>query len=250
MPHSSSSIGHSYTNEELSLRSANTAPPSLDKKRTGDHLIIRTSGILHISGTDAIYVADSGTSIIIEVKKPARQPSMGDVIAEAVTQDPETIKLLVPNYTSSNSITTSEEPSLALEESLRKLMVTARESWYESELSEKFSSGLESLLKRFGDAAVIELAPYVLRGTSEIASEILRCFGNIVDQRTYKSRLWLVMKALQSSSSWIRDSATLALGIMEDPHAIPYLETAIDNEKNEELKRNMCPVLEHLRSIQ
>jgi len=254
MPHTSLSIGQPYKDEEFSLGSAKTAPSSLDQKRIEGSVIILTSGGLHlsslVSSVDGIYVTDSGTAVIIEAKMPARRSNVGIVITEAVTQDPETIKLLLPNYTFSNTITTSEEPSLALDECIKKLMAIARESLYESDLLERFSSGLESLLVRFGDAAVISLAPYVLRGTSEIAAEILRCFGNIADQRTYKSRLWVVMKALQSSSSWIRDSATLALAIMQDTLAIPYLETAIANERNEELKRNMLPVLEHLRSIQ
>jgi hypothetical protein len=189
-----------------------------------------------IRTADAIYVTESGNVIYIDVKRNELVAAGRYMVRRPISH--------------SKNETVKEEPPQAFNDRLEKLILAAREGLYDLDSTDNFAKQVQLLIKEFGDSAVIALAPYVLKPTSsEIGAEILRSLANIGDQETYSSRRWVILTALQSQSAWIRDAATLAVAALEDPMARPYLETAIAKEKNEDLRRNMIPVLEYLQSL-
>jgi len=135
-----------------------------------------------------------------------------------------------------------------LEELVAELFLMANEGLYEDDQIRKFSDKLSLLVQTYGDATITSLAPYVIgeRASTEPAAVTLRCLSHLENRVSYNFRLWLMERALQSSSSWIRDAAALALESMDDPTAIPYLREAFDKESNPELRQYLHSVLEFL----
>jgi HEAT repeat protein len=56
----------------------------------------------------------------------------------------------------------------------------------------------------------------------------------------------LLESSIFRSSARVRDGAALGLAFLDDPHAIPYLKRAIENEKYSELREDMQMVLAQL----
>jgi hypothetical protein len=139
--------------------------------------------------------------------------------------------------------------SAYLEESLTDLFLTANEGLFEEDQVRKFSEKLTLLLYTYGDATIECLAPYIIgeRANAETASATLRCLSHIDSRVSYNYRIWIMERALQSTSSWIRDAAGLALESMDDPSAVPFLQEAFKKESNHELHQFLQSVLEYLQ---
>lgn len=152
------------------------------------------------------------------------------------------------SYGHRNVFTQEETPSEELNDQIEKLFKSAREGFFDDSFVEDFSTKLTYIVRRGGDSAIVALAPFVIGKTAntEVAAETLRSLSHVDDASSYNFRLTLVLTALQSPSSWIRDAATLALATMDDPAAVPFLRKALDRETNQELRLNMQPVLEYL----
>lgn len=136
-----------------------------------------------------------------------------------------------------------------LNEQLADLYLTANEGLFEDDQTKKFSEKLSALVYTYGDATIIGLAPFIIgeQASAESAAATLRCLSHLENRIAYNFRIWLVERALQSASSWIRDAAGLALESMDDPSAIPYLQEAFSKESNAELRQYFHSVLEYLQ---
>lgn len=135
-----------------------------------------------------------------------------------------------------------------LGEQITDLYNAANGGLFEDEQIRSFSQGLSSLLNKFGDATITELAPFIIgeKASAESAAETLKCLSRYESRVAYNYRIWIMERALQSPSSWIRDAAGLALESMDDPTAIPYLKEAISKESNAGLCQYLQMVVEYL----
>lgn len=136
-----------------------------------------------------------------------------------------------------------------LEGKLADLFLTANDGLFEDDQVRNFSEKLAAILHIYGDATIECIAPYVIGGqaSAETAAGTLRCLSHIDSRVSYNHRIWLMERALQSSSSWIRDAAVLALESMDDPTAVPFLQEAFNKESNSELRQFLQSVLEYLQ---
>ncbi len=136
-----------------------------------------------------------------------------------------------------------------LNEQLVDLYLTANEGLFEDDQIKNFSERLSALVYAYGDATIISLAPFIIgeQASAESAAATLRCLSHFESPISYNFRIWLVERALQSSSSWTRDAAALALESMDDLTAIPFLQEAFDKEPNVELRQHFQSVLEYLQ---
>jgi hypothetical protein len=135
-----------------------------------------------------------------------------------------------------------------LSEQIADLYDAANGGLFEDEQIRSFSQGLSSLLSKFGDATIKELLPFIIgeKASAESAAETLKCLSHYENRIAYNYRIWIMERALQSPSSWIRDAAGLALESMDDPTAIPYLQEAISKESNAGLRQFLQTVVEYL----
>jgi hypothetical protein len=130
-----------------------------------------------------------------------------------------------------------------------RLVSSADEEVFEDGMETAFSNGLIAFVKRYGDLAIDVLAGHIIGETinAEVAAEVLRWIGQMDDVKTHHKRRWLLERCLNCSSARVRDGAVLGLSFLDDPHAIPYLESAIEHESIHELRRDMEQVLDQLR---
>jgi hypothetical protein len=135
-----------------------------------------------------------------------------------------------------------------IEPRVEALFIGAKEEVFEDGMESEFSKGLVSTIREYSDAAMEVVANLIVheKVNPEVASEVLRWLGNVDHTPTYDKRLWLLERSLHCSSARVRDGATLGLASLDHPHAIPYLEGAIQREQSEELREDMKQVLEQL----
>jgi len=150
-----------------------------------------------------------------------------------------------------NASTTRHESSEDISDKIAKLFQSGVRDLLDDNFGPDFFNMLTSLLVSHGNDAVAAITPFVLAESvnAEVISETLRVFGRIQHLPSYKFRRWLLESGLTCSSPRIRDSASLGLGSMRDPQAIPYLQRAIQQEPSEELRQDMQSVLDHLEQI-
>jgi HEAT repeat protein len=79
-----------------------------------------------------------------------------------------------------------------------------------------------------------------------VFSEALRWLGRMEDKRSHEARRWILEKALTSPAPQTRNGALIGLSSMDDPHAVQYLETAMQDEKIDLVRRSMKKVVEQL----
>ena len=135
-----------------------------------------------------------------------------------------------------------------LSEQIADLYNLANDGLFEDEQIRNFSETLLALLRTFGDASITEIAPYIIseKASAESAAETLKCLSHCESLVAYNYRIWIMERALQSPSSWIRDAAASALESMDDQTAIPYLREALSKESNVGLRQYLQTVIEYL----
>jgi hypothetical protein len=135
-----------------------------------------------------------------------------------------------------------------LDEQITDLYNLANDGLIEDEQIRTFWETLSTLLRTFGDTAIVGIAPYIIgeKASSESASETLKCLSHHESRVAYTYRVWITERALQSPSSWIRDAAASALESMDDPSAIPYLREALSKESNASLRQYFQAVIGYL----
>ena len=155
-----------------------------------------------------------------------------------------------PNYRLqiTNTATIENNFPEELDRRVEALYKAAREEFFEEGMASVFSKGLLEIIARYGNFALVAIAPLIInvRVNVELASETLRWLGHMENSASYKSRLWLAERSLLSSSARIRDSAALCLATLDDPHSVPYLKQAAQNETCVELRENMKDILARL----
>jgi len=128
----------------------------------------------------------------------------------------------------------------------------AREEFFEDGMESNFSKAVVSLIEKCSNTAVKILSELILNEQvdPEAASEALRWVGNMEHLETYRSRRELLEKSLLCLSARVRDGAGLGLASMDDPHAIPHLKKAVEQELNPELRHDLELVLKQLERLQ
>jgi HEAT repeat protein len=150
-------------------------------------------------------------------------------------------------YEAEQNITAQEE---SLGEIIKALFREAKEVAFEDGMETEFSKELIRLVKRHGKSAMEVITALLVNENvdAEVASEALRWLGRMDHPPSYRDRLWLLERSLFSSSALIRDGAALGLASLDNPHAIPYLRQAIEQEKYASLREDLEQVLEQLES--
>ena len=138
-----------------------------------------------------------------------------------------------------------------LDKRLDALFKQAREEFFEEGVASVFSKELVDIVARYGDTAIIALAPYISnrRLSAEVVAETLRWLSQIESAASYNSRRWLIEHSLQSEVARVRDNAALSLASLDDPHAIPCLKQAVQGEFCEELRENMQAIITYLERL-
>ena len=128
---------------------------------------------------------------------------------------------------------------------IEALFIAGKEEYFEDGFESDFSRGLISCVQKYGVDAIEAITCFIVyeKVSPEVASEALRWLGEINHPDSYKFRLWLLEHCLSCSSSRVRDGAILGLSYLNNPHAITYLERAIEKEKIIELREDMKQVL-------
>ena len=145
--------------------------------------------------------------------------------------------------------TTEEEYPQGIENRINTLFKAAVKQDFEDGMESEFSRELLTLIRKYSSFAIAEIAYLITREriNSEVSAEALLWLGDMDHPATYKYRLWLLEKSISHSSARVRDRAILGLSFMADPHAIPYIEKAIDQEKCSDLFKYMEHVLKELK---
>ena len=140
-------------------------------------------------------------------------------------------------------------PCPAIRREMTALCRAAREEHFEDGVETSFSRQLVRLIGAYGEEAVEALAEIIrLREIGEdVSSEALRWLGLMERTTSYRRRRRLLEDCLFSPSPGIRDGAVLGLSFMDDQHAIPYIETALEIEDRDWLRRTMEQVIADLR---
>lgn len=161
---------------------------------------------------------------------------------EATTLE-DTVVLMLQAPASTLPITDSFTHS-----SFDSLFRSVRELRFEDGMESYFSEHLISLVRTYGPFSKDILAQIFEDSTisPEVLSEALRWLGRMEDQPSYEARLWLLERALNSSSPTVRDGASLGLASLDDPRAARYLQAAIESEQIPDLRRDMEDVLSQL----
>lgn len=130
----------------------------------------------------------------------------------------------------------------------KNLFRGARGQRFENGMESPFSRDLVSLVKEHGDVAVKAIAEIVFseEAHAEVIGEALHWLGDIDDPKSDSSRLDLLEKSLKSPSPSVRDGAALGIAFLDNPHAIPFLQDAIKQEKHPGLRQDLQQVLDQL----
>ena len=150
------------------------------------------------------------------------------------TEDPRQEELM------ENSTTQQQRPE-NIDQTIEALFEAGRDKVFEDGMESEFSKALIFLVKAHGNAAMEVLAYLITyeKVNAEVASEALRWLGRLDHPPSYRYRRWLLERSLLGSSTLVRDGAALGLASLDDPHAIPYLKQAIQQEKLEELRKDL-----------
>ena len=119
-------------------------------------------------------------------------------------------------------------------------------------MTNEFSEGLEEIVERYGELALLEIQDIILNNetASSIASEALKYIGNTNSKVwQYERRLMLETCLLNSNSVWARDGAGLGLSFLGDPKSVEILQRAIQQETSQALKKDLTQVLYQLEKL-
>lgn len=143
--------------------------------------------------------------------------------------------------------TAQEEP---LGEIIKTLFQNARNVTFEDGMESDFSRELVRLIRQYGKTAMEVITTLIVNDNvdAEVVAEALRWLGRMDHPPSHHDRLWLLEKSLFSSSVLVRDGAALGLASLDDPHAIPYLQQAIEREKYASLREDLEQVRDQLES--
>lgn len=150
--------------------------------------------------------------------------------------------------TSQPSTSTNIEEVRFVTATFGRLIDASREETFQDGYETNLSLGLQILIRRYPKSTLTAFVQ-CLRSKSigeAMLGHLLRALGWIDDERSRLARLNVLAGFLRNSSAYIRDAATLALSYIGDRAAIPFLQAAIDVEKNATLRIDMIAALKTL----
>ena len=187
-----------------------------------------------VSVTDAHNTVVNMPAAEVSSRKPQIYRQSEASTVEEVEQGPNTVM--------------QQELTKYAESTIDHLFESAEEEYFEDGMESGFSRELVSLVKKYGELAMDEIAYLITYGRvdDEVASEALRWLARIDNPSTYGWRLWILEKSLNSKSPAVRDGAAVGLASMHDAHAIQYIRKAIRQETVAELRCNLQGALKEL----
>ena len=197
--------------------------------------------------TSALYRMDSGGDLTLvrvwEGKGPATIAEEDNTTAP--TELLEEVDLF--DQERLGNTTAQEEP---LGELIKILFRKAQGIAFKDGMESDFSRELVRLVRQYGKTAMEVITTLIVNDNvdAEVAAEALRWLGRMDHPPSHHDRLWLLERSLFSTSVLVRDGAALGLASLDDPHAIPYLQQAIEQEKYASLREDLEQVLEQLES--
>lgn len=161
---------------------------------------------------------------------------------------------------SSDSVITSEESSSSLPRSfvpykndfLESLLVFNPSDLDDLSLKEEFHRKLRVDLIIGGEIVAKKMLNLIKSGRiqTEISEEICEALGLINYPNSHKHSVYVLAGLLTHKSATIRDSAAMALAVLNNKLAIPALIQAMSTEKRQSLKRRYESVVEQIRASQ
>ena len=149
---------------------------------------------------------------------------------------------------SSTSESSEADVSAVVKQEIQSIFRMAQKV-LESEAEQILLQHLPAFVRKYENLAVIEIRDAVLTEqiTTDSAEAALRILGDIDHQSTYADRRRLLEDALtKCSSPVVRDGANVGLSYMDDPHAISFLEKAVEREENPLARKLMKKTLVQL----
>lgn len=134
---------------------------------------------------------------------------------------------------------------------IARLAKISEEEVFEDGMENALSRGLQALVIKSGGLAIRALrSAYVSQKIEgSIFEEAIRWLGTMEDGETRDERQWLFFYGLKDKDKRVKDAATLALSWMEDSSAVPYLESAAEEEQLPILKSHMVAAAAELRQL-
>ena len=149
-----------------------------------------------------------------------------------------------------NSTADSIEQELLCESELAGRFVllvrNAESERFEDGMGSAFATRVHESVMSYGPVAVAawERVLWRMGNANETGEELLRQFGLIEHAPSRERRLRVLKDSLKSPDSRVRDAAGLGLSFLDDPSALPALQTAHETETEGWLSDNLKLVIE------
>jgi hypothetical protein len=115
---------------------------------------------------------------------------------------------------------------------------------------EELEIGVQSTFSRRLLALVAEHGKRAVEALNELMGILLRELGRVRDESSRQVRRKLLSDLLRSRYVQVRHASATGLAELDDPEAIPALETAIDRERFDAPREHLALVLDQLRDTQ
>lgn len=122
----------------------------------------------------------------------------------------------------------------------------AENEHFEDGMGSEFATHVHESVVNYGPVAVAawERILWRMENANETGEELLRQFGLIEHEPSHERRLRVLKDSLKSPGPRIRDAAGLGLSFLDDPSALPALQTAHETETEGWLRDNLKLVIE------
>ena len=118
---------------------------------------------------------------------------------------------------------------------------SAEDEFFEDGTESQFAREIKVLIAKHRRSALEAISHLILftKTGPHVANEALSTLGAVSEPTTYEYRRWLLERTLGSPSAVVRDGAVIGLAWLDDPHAIPYVQRAVQGEQLAPLRRSM-----------
>ena len=152
-------------------------------------------------------------------------------------------------YLSANSSRADVGSSLAIRQFLDNAMNVANHEFFESGYNSVFSLKLDFMFSRFPEQTITLLNEKITNhpeANPEILAEVMRWASRQESESVHQQLVMLSLAGLNHYSSLVRDEASVALAQLEDKRAIPFLNKAVRNESEPELRQDIQDLIASL----
>ena len=153
---------------------------------------------------------------------------------------------------STGIINNTPQAEEVIRDHLERLVALSADEVFLDGMESRLSFRLKHLLGVGGNATIRVIRSLLdsERLNVEEVGEVLRVLGDFEDLTTHRSRLSLLVDCLCFRDSRIRDAASIGIASLDDPSALPEVETAAKEEWLPELKEDLQLVVDQLRAGQ